>query len=424
MTLVVEGLSAPVGGAPFLREIDFELAPGRFLGLVGPNGSGKTTLLRTLMGAWPRSAGKVELDGAPLDSYPRAEVARRIAVVPQQVGRDFPFRVTDFVALGRRPYLDLWGRSSQEDWRAIRAAMSEAKVDGLSARTITTLSGGEFQRVLIARALAQTPRYLFLDEPTAHLDIGAQLALLDLVERRRREADLGVLAVFHDLNLAAHYCEELLLLRQGQVVARGPVEEVLTPAAVAEAYGTPVRVRRHPLTHRPFVLPLHGLPEAPAPEAPLIHVIAGGGTGASLFRLLLSAGYRVSTGVLNLLDDDLEAAEALGLPAITEAPFAPISPETDGVLQERLQQAAAIIVAPIPVGPGNLLNLRRAAEHVPQGRVILWEPATLPSIQDHTGGEGEAVLSQLRAHAPHEGTAPGLLARLQTLMAMRVPSGG
>jgi len=420
----VEGLEAPVGGSPFLEEIAFELAPGRFVGLVGPNGSGKTTLLRAILGAWPRSAGRIELDGEALDALPRAEVARAIAVVPQQVGRDFPFRVSDFVALGRRPYFDAWGRTRGEDWEAIRAAMEEAEIEPFAGRAITTLSGGEFQRVLIARALAQTPRYLFLDEPTAHLDIGAQLALLDLVDRRRKEAGLGVLAVFHDLNLAAHYCEELLLLHRGRLIARGTCEEVLTPTAIAQAYGTPVRVRRHPITQRPFVLPLHGLPESPAPGAPLVHVIGGGGTAASLFRLLVGAGYRVSTGVLNLLDADLEAAEALNLPAITEAPFAPISAEADAALQRRLQEAAAVIVAPVPVGPGNLQNLHRAAEYAATGSVILWEPRGLAPLTDHTGGAGAPILSALRANAHRAGSGDELVALLQRLIPTAAPSGG
>jgi iron complex transport system ATP-binding protein len=212
--------------------------PGETVGLLGPNGSGKSTLLRLLAGVLPVSAGVVTLDGRPLPEVGRRATARRVATVEQHAHTQAELTVREVVALGRIPHRRAWAPASAADTRAVDAALERTGLTGLADRSWHTLSGGERQRAQIARALAQEPRELLLDEPTNHLDIQHRLDLLDLV------AGLPITTVIalHDLNLAAMYCDRLLVLRAGRAVAEGRPTDVLTPALIEEVYGVRAEV--------------------------------------------------------------------------------------------------------------------------------------------------------------------------------------
>ncbi|MFD3731886.1 ABC transporter ATP-binding protein [Streptomyces sp. NPDC058632] len=216
--------------------------PGETVGLIGPNGSGKSTLLRLLAGVLAPAAGVVQLDGRPLPEIGRRAVARRVATVEQHAHTQTDLTVRDVVALGRIPHRRAWNPASAADERAVTAALARTGLTGRAAQSWHTLSGGERQRAQIARALAQEPRELLLDEPTNHLDIQHQLDLLDLI------AGLPVTTVIalHDLNLAAMYCDRLLVLRDGRAFAEGHPTDVLTPALIEEVYGVRAEVTRHP----------------------------------------------------------------------------------------------------------------------------------------------------------------------------------
>ncbi|MFF8451533.1 ABC transporter ATP-binding protein [Streptomyces leeuwenhoekii] len=215
---------------------------GETIGLLGPNGSGKSTLLRLLAGVLAPSAGVVTLDGRPLPEAGRRAVARRVATVEQHAHTQTELTVRDVVALGRIPHRRAWSPATGADDRAVTAALERTGLTGRAGQSWHTLSGGERQRAQIARALAQEPRELLLDEPTNHLDIQHQLDLLDLI------ADLPVTTVIalHDLNLAAMYCDRLLVLRDGRTVAEGSPAEVLTPALIEEVYGVRAEVTHEP----------------------------------------------------------------------------------------------------------------------------------------------------------------------------------
>ncbi|MGW4733296.1 ABC transporter ATP-binding protein [Streptomyces shenzhenensis] len=216
--------------------------PGETIGLLGPNGSGKSTLLRLLAGVLAPTAGVVTLDGRPLARVGRRATARRIATVEQHVHTQTELTVRDVVALGRIPHRRAWAAASADDARAVTDALARAGLTERADQSWHTLSGGERQRAQIARALAQEPRELLLDEPTNHLDIQHQLDLLDLV------AGLPVTTVMalHDLNLAAMYCDRLLVLRDGRAVAEGTPATVLTPALIDRVYGVRAEVTQHP----------------------------------------------------------------------------------------------------------------------------------------------------------------------------------
>ena len=244
------------GSEAVLRELTLALAPGELLGVLGPNGSGKTTLVRLLSGVLAPTSGSVQLAGQPLARLGRREVARRLAVVPQDPTLDFPFTALEVVLMGRSPHLSALGFPRAHDLAVARAAMARLDVAGFEHRPLERLSGGERQRVLLARAIAQDPQVLLLDEPTTHLDLRHQTGIYDVVHALRRERGTAVLSVLHDPNLAALYCDRLVLLAGGGIARQGSAREVLTPEALRAAYGTDVHVGVHPLSGGPIVLPV------------------------------------------------------------------------------------------------------------------------------------------------------------------------
>ncbi len=231
-----------------LRDVTFAVSPGEFVGLIGPNGAGKSTLLKVISGLWTGAQGVITLLDAPLPGYSPRAMARVIAQVPQITALDFPFTVKQIVLMGRNPHLGRFQLETAHDRQLVERAMRRTQTDPLGDRLIGTLSGGERQRVLIARALAQEPRLLLLDEPTANLDIQHQIGLLDLMRRLIHEDGLGAVAAVHDLELAARFCDRLVLLHRGGVLAEGSPAQVLTPEHIRLAYGVETRAYEDPIT--------------------------------------------------------------------------------------------------------------------------------------------------------------------------------
>ena len=253
--LEADTVSFGYGARQVLRTVSLTLLPGEILGVIGPNGSGKTTLVRLLSGVLAPSAGTVRLAGRPLTAYRRREVARRLAVVPQDPTIDFPFTALEVVLMGRAPYLGTLGFPRARDLEIAREAMARLDVGGLEDRPLDRVSGGERQRVLLARALAQQASVLLLDEPTTHLDLRHQAGMHDVVRALARERGVAVVSVLHDLNLAALYCDRLVLLAGGRVVRAGTPADVLTADVLRAAFTTDVYVGVHPVTGGPVVLP-------------------------------------------------------------------------------------------------------------------------------------------------------------------------
>ncbi len=246
-----------------LDGVSLELLGGRLSILVGPNGSGKTTLVRILAGVLKPVAGSVELAGRDIAALPRRAVARALAVVPQETAVPFPYRARELVAMGRAPHLGPLGRESARDRELVAASLAQLGLEHLADRAFPTLSGGEKQRVLLARAIAQETNTLLLDEPTAHMDLGHRMQTFEWLRRWVREdASRGAALVTHDLVFAARYADELILLDQGRVVARGQPAEVLTPAVIAEVYGVEAEVERDG-QGRLAITPLRAVPSAP-----------------------------------------------------------------------------------------------------------------------------------------------------------------
>jgi len=239
---------------PVLRGLDLTVEAGELVALLGPNGSGKTTLLRAIAGTLPRDAGRVVLFGRDLAEWPRVALARRVAVLPQSLTLPDGFRVAELVEMGRAPHATRWFGSSAEDAAAVERALTDADALELAERYADELSGGERQRVLVAMALAQEPELLLLDEPTLHLDIAHQAALLASVARLQQRRGLTVIAVLHDLNLAAAHAPRVAVLGGGRIAADGAPASVLQPVVVRELFGAVVDEART-ADGRVFVVP-------------------------------------------------------------------------------------------------------------------------------------------------------------------------
>jgi iron complex transport system ATP-binding protein len=243
--VAVEAVSVALGGARILDGVSAEVAPAEWVTLIGPNGAGKSTLLRALAGLVPY-LGSIRLDATEVSSLGRRDIARRLAFVPQAPLLPPEMRVHEYVLLGRNPHIGAFSYEGTRDLDAVHDALDQLDLEPLAGRALRTLSGGEAQRVVLARALAQDAPLLLLDEPTAALDLGRQQQVLELVAGLRERGGLTVLAAMHDLTLAAQYSDRLLLLSAGELVAAGPPEDVATEELVTEHYGASVRVLSEP----------------------------------------------------------------------------------------------------------------------------------------------------------------------------------
>lgn len=250
--LTVRDMRVQIGSQTIVKGAAFSVPVGRVTALVGPNGAGKSTLLRAMAGVQPRVSGAVEFGDRDLLAIGRRERAKVLALVEQDASSEFSLTVRQAVELGRTPHRSLWGADGPGDTDAVEQALKRSGTTEWAGRTLSTLSGGERQRVHLARALAQEPAVLMLDEPTNHLDIRAQLDTLHLLQELAA-AGMTVLAALHDLNLAAQYCDEVVVLAAGEVRANGPVAEVLTGSLIEETYGVLADVLPHPRNGRPLI---------------------------------------------------------------------------------------------------------------------------------------------------------------------------
>jgi iron complex transport system ATP-binding protein len=237
-----------------LKEVGFSVERGEMFGIIGPNGSGKSTLLKLLSGVEAVNSGAVELDGRKVSSYARKELAQWVAVLQQDALPPIGFTVREVVEMGRFPFQNWLGDETEDQMQLIEGIMEKLNLVHLAERTLENLSGGERQRVALAKVMAQQPKLLLLDEPTTFLDIGYQVQMMDAVRRWQAEEDLTVVAVLHDLNLAAQYCDRLLVLHGGTVAQVGTPQEVIRRELIADVYGTVPIITEHPVSGIPQIM--------------------------------------------------------------------------------------------------------------------------------------------------------------------------
>ncbi|MDD1691007.1 MAG: ABC transporter ATP-binding protein [Methanoregula sp.] len=402
-------LCAGYGMEEIVKSVSCSFAWRTFTGIIGPNGSGKTTLLRAFSRAIP-SSGILELDGRAVGDYTPAELGMALGFVPQDEERPFAYTVLQVVLMSRYARTSRFSSLTQNDYARCYQALEETGVWHLKDRSIRALSGGEWQRVLIARALAQDTQVLLLDEPTSHLDLSHQAEVLSLM-RTLAGSGRTIIGVFHDLNLASLYCDRLLMIRGGRIVADGIPADVLTPEKIREVYGADVVTARHPATGRTFLMPLDSRnPGTHSGNEQKILVISGGGSGAELLRFLYRRGFSVSAGILATTDSDYAVAKALEIPCIPILPFLQIPADSLEKLKRMLSQADRVILSAHPVGSGNYPVIE-ALGNIDPGRLIIHLPEGRDfASYDFTKGSAAAAYAALVTDGvPCTGTFDGIL---------------
>jgi len=256
MAIDVKNLNFFYGNIPALKDLTFSVSKGDFFIIIGPNGSGKTTLMKVMAGIFKPKTGRLKILNRTLEKYTRKDLAQTMAFVPQMMPVDFPFSVLEVVLMGRSPYMGMLGVEQEEDLKIAEQALAFTGVEHLAHRKLDQLSGGEQQRVFVARAICQEPEIILLDEPTASLDLAHQIRLMDLMEKLKNETGITVVMVSHDVNLAAMYCDRLLLLKNGEMVCLGTPDEVLTFQTLEAAYGCTLLVDESPLGNVPRITPV------------------------------------------------------------------------------------------------------------------------------------------------------------------------
>jgi iron complex transport system ATP-binding protein len=380
-----------VDAARLLDQVDLNAGKGELVGLVGPNGAGKTTLLRAIGGMLKTREGAVLLDGDEVHQMDPGERARSIAHVAQLAPLAQGFTAMEVVMMGRYPHMGRMQSERAVDRVAVKQALDTAGAGEFTNRTLETLSGGERQGVFVARALAQEPRLLLLDEPTSNLDINHQARFFNIV-RGLIDDGMTAVAAVHDLSLAARFCDRLVLLNKGVVVAEGTPVEVLTPENIETAFGVRAIISSDPASGE---LSLSIMEPGPslisAGAGTRVHIVCGGGTGARLMYRLCEAGFIVTAGPLGSGDTDRAAADSLGVEYVPVKAFDGIDDASHEAHVRLIQASDVCVLSEVAFGTGNVRSLEALAE---APRIAL---ATLKPIseRDFTGGDATALFERL-----------------------------
>jgi len=393
VTLRINNIACRYETANVLENINFSADEGDFIGIIGPNASGKSTLLKSISKTLKPHTGTVFLDERDVYTLKGIEVAKKLAVVPQESIISFAFTALEIVLMGRIPHLNRFEMESTKDLAIAKKAMQLTNSWYLRERPINQLSGGEKQRVIIARALTQEPKVLLLDEPTGHLDINHEIEILDLIKKLNKEERVVVIAIFHNLNIASQYCEKLILLNKGKIFTAGRADDVLTQKNIEKVYGIKVRVKRDELSGKLLIHPQRK--RIVKATKGRVHIVAGSGTAISLMNELVDNGYDVSLGVINIGDSDYVAAKTLGLDILEEKPFSPIARENYEKNLKLIKQAEYVILTNIPIGFANIKNL----EAIKQAKNLIIIEKEPIEKRDYTKGEATKLYYELKAGA-------------------------
>lgn len=383
MLLEVRNIEILLESSEILKDVSFEIKDGEMVALLGPNGSGKTTLLRTIYGILKPEKGIAYLDGKMIHEMSIEEIAKHIGYLPQEKA-DTGLKAMDVVLLGRTVY----GRTpSHSDIEIAKRALGEVGMENFGDRLFSQLSGGEKQKVMLARIFAQKADFLLLDEPTAHLDISSQIEIMEIL-RKRAEKGYSSLIAIHDINLASTFCDRIIMLSNGKIAHAGGVE-IITSESIKEVFDAEVIVRKQ--AGRPFVVPQFAKPSSKNDRK--VHVICGGGSGERLFSELRKEGYSISAGVLNTLDSDIECLAGFG-EIVIEAPFSPLSKESHEKNLKLIEESDAVILTDLCIGPGNLMNLKAALKAAEMEKLIVID-STPFSYRNFEGKEAEELFNKI-----------------------------
>jgi iron complex transport system ATP-binding protein len=359
--LTCRNLTVGYKDKPVLSGVDLNLEAGHFVTLLGPNGAGKTTLLRTLSRHLAPLSGDIRINGRPLAAMRPAELARFMAVVLTDKVAPPLFSVYEFVALGRYPHTDFLGRLGPDDHAAVQSALIAVRAEGLARRIFTDLSDGERQKALVARALAQQPKLLLLDEPTLHLDLKHRLEVMAILRDLCRRRKITVLASLHDVDVAAKVSDRVALIKDGGLSAWGAPEQILTGDSVAALYD---------FDGATFSRHLGGIEMRGDGSRGRAFVVAGMGSGAQIYRLLAKRGFAIATGVLHSNDLDYFVARSLGAECTVQASMQAVDHQNLTAAEDYMARCDVVIDCGFEVGPMNQGNLTLVQNAVGAGLAV------------------------------------------------------
>ncbi len=396
MPIECENISFKYWTKLVLDDISLQFGKGHLYGILGPNGSGKTTLLKVLCGILKSKYGQVVVDEFNIKKMNISDVAKKIAVVEQSTSIDFDYSVREIVKMGRFTHIGRFSKETSEEKKIVNEILEQFNLSELENRGYNTLSGGEQQKVIIARAIAQQSKILLLDEPTTHLDLNYQIEFMEILRKYINDGII-VIIIIHDVNLATQFCDKIVLLKEGRVIAFGNREEIITRKNLKLIYNIDVVVRKNPFSNSIYIIP-HKI-EFPTSmrydnnfKIKKIHVIAGGGAASKILPKLND--YDVSVGIVNVLDDDYILANELNYRIISEAPFSPITNDSSEELKTILKNVDLIILANIPFGITNLKNLEILNES--NKKIVLFERNPIED-RDFTEGIATTIYNNLKS---------------------------
>ncbi|MFX1364326.1 MAG: ABC transporter ATP-binding protein [Promethearchaeota archaeon] len=384
MTIKCENISFQYGTKEVLNNISMQFEKGYLYGIIGPNGCGKSTFLKILSGILKTNYGKVLIDEDNINKLMIREIAKKIAIVPQSTSINFDFSVREIIKMGRYSHVGRFSRESIKDINVVDQILNKFNLTEIQHRGFNELSGGEQQKVIISRAIAQESEVLLLDEPTSQLDLNYKIELMEMLKNYVKDG-LIVIIVLHDLNLATLFCDKIILLNAGHIEAFGSIEETITKENILSVYNIEIAIRKNLFTNSIYITPLkdrsHISRKCKLKEGKRIHVIAGGGSALEILPKLKNN--IVSIGILNVLDDDFSLANELNYRIISEAPFSPISEESKNKLRKVLENVDLIILGNMPFGYNNIENLHILNEC--EKKIIIYELEPIEN-RDFTGG--------------------------------------
>ncbi len=393
--LEIKDLSFAYKDQNIIKDLSLYINSNEFIAIIGPNGSGKSTLLKNLSKIIKPDEGSIYLNYKNLNDLSAHDLAKRLSVVPQDTNINFDFTVYDLVMMGRNPYQNRWGRTTQEDRKIVNESMKLTDTLQFKDRSLKNLSGGEKQRVIIARALAQEPDVLLLDEPTSSLDINYQGEIFDLLSYLNNKKDITIVIVSHDLNLASQYCNKLILLNKGEIHSIGNADEVLTKETIKDVYDAEVTIKENVLSGRPYVVLIpdkHKFENRDKKDFSL-HLICGGGSAQNIINKLYKLNINITAGVLNQGDSDWQLLKSYGYEVAEIEPFAYIEEADLDYNRKLIKNANIILVADLPFGHGNIANLKQLLNY--ENKCIYLYAKRSIEDRDYTNGKAKSIWSEL-----------------------------
>lgn len=413
MTIKSKNVSFKYGTNLVLNDISLNFKKGSLYGILGPNGSGKTTFLKILNGILKLKYGVVSINKKNIKNLSSREIARIIAFVHQSSPLNFSYSVREIIKMGRYSHIGRYSIESHEDREIIDEIIENFNLHEFANRNFNELSGGEQQKVIIARSIAQQSKILLLDEPTNHLDINYQIEFMEMLRQYIKEGKI-VIIVLHDINLATQFCDKIVLLSEGRMKGFGNIEDIITKDNIKEVYNIEVAVRRNNVSNSVFITPLrteilNSSPTNNNSKLKRVHVVGGGGSATKILPLLKK--YDVSIGIVNVLDDDYILANELDYKIISEAPFSPISENSCNKLKTLLEKVDFIILTNVPFGKANLKNLEILIES--NKKIFVYEETPIEE-RDFTGGIAQNIYNKIK-NLEHTSTKNNLLEIIEKL---------